>query len=165
MKICKSCARELPLDGFYRNKGRVMGKCKACHCAGVRRHRAMSDNARAYDRGRAATPERKRHAREITIKWRRENPEKYRAQTLVGNALRDGRLLKEPCLLCGSPYVHAHHEDYSQPLNVIWLCPRHHHLGHSVLSRGVPAKEIDPELFKAGTTVPQKHRVKRMENR
>jgi hypothetical protein len=44
----------------------------------------------------------------------------------VGNALRDSKLFKTPCIVCGSLKSEAHHEDYSKPLEVIWLCRRHH---------------------------------------
>jgi ribosomal protein S27AE len=50
---------------------------------------------------------------------------------LVGNAVRNGRLTKEPCLFCGEEKVHAHHRDYSKPLDVIWLCPKCHNRLHA----------------------------------
>ena len=33
---------------------------------------------------------------------------------------------KKPCEICGDLKVHAHHEDYNKPFNVIWLCKKHH---------------------------------------
>ena len=30
--------------------------------------------------------------------------------------------------------VHAHHEDYDYPLDVIWLCPIHHKARHKELA-------------------------------
>lgn len=61
-------------------------------------------------------------------KWRRNNPEKYRAHAKVNNAVRDGKLQKpDRCSRCKKRgKVHAHHEDYSRPLDVIWLCPECH---------------------------------------
>lgn len=59
-------------------------------------------------------------------RWRERNPEKYAAHTVVGNALRSGKLVKQPCERCGAQKVHAHHDDYSKPLEVRWLCPLHH---------------------------------------
>ena len=32
----------------------------------------------------------------------------------------------EPCEVCGIPESHAHHDDYSRPLDVRWLCEKHH---------------------------------------
>jgi hypothetical protein len=61
-----------------------------------------------------------------TIEWRKDNPDGYKAQTAVGNAIRDGKLIKQPCQVCRSEDVEGHHEDYSKPLEVEWLCSRHH---------------------------------------
>lgn len=59
-------------------------------------------------------------------KWESENTDKRRAATMVGNAIRDGRLERQPCEVCGASKVDAHHDDYTQPLHVRWLCRQHH---------------------------------------
>lgn len=33
---------------------------------------------------------------------------------------------KLPCVKCGNIKSQAHHEDYSKPLKVTWLCAIHH---------------------------------------
>jgi hypothetical protein len=82
---------------------------------------------------RAKTPERKAASRIISDNWRKQHPDAYRAQTAVGNALRDKKLVKMPCEICGTTKdVHAHHKDYSKPLDVTWLCALHHHRLHSI---------------------------------
>lgn len=59
--------------------------------------------------------------------WIDRNPEKHAAHTAVRSALRSGKLVRQPCEKCGSTHrVHAHHDDYSKPLEVRWLCPEHH---------------------------------------
>lgn len=58
--------------------------------------------------------------------WRRANPLKYRAHLLVHRALVSGQLKKQPCEVCGAGTVDAHHDRYDQPLNIRWLCRRHH---------------------------------------
>jgi hypothetical protein len=62
-------------------------------------------------------------------KWRLRNPEKNRAHKKVFVAVRNGSLKKLPCF-CGETKVQAHHEDYSKPLDVMWLCKIHHILIH-----------------------------------
>jgi hypothetical protein len=32
--------------------------------------------------------------------------------------------------VCGRTRSHAHHDDYSKPLDVIWLCSTHHRSRH-----------------------------------
>lgn len=67
-------------------------------------------------------------AREQIKSWRSEdeNKIKQRAHSTVKRALKSGVLTRESCEECGDPNVHAHHDDYSKPLEVRWLCPRHH---------------------------------------
>jgi hypothetical protein len=41
-------------------------------------------------------------------------------------AVKTGRLVKQPCEVCGSEEVEIHHTDYFDPINVRWLCFAHH---------------------------------------
>ena len=53
------------------------------------------------------------------------------ARVIARTAIRRGKLVRQPCEVCGSQPVDAHHDDYSQPLNVRWLCPAHHRAHHA----------------------------------
>jgi len=64
-------------------------------------------------------------ARQALRKWRANNPLKVKAHRIVFVALRNGSLQRQPCH-CGDTKVHAHHTDYSKPLDVLWLCKKHH---------------------------------------
>ena len=61
-----------------------------------------------------------------------EHPEKHRARQLAYNARRRGELIREPCEVCGDVKVHAHHDDYAEPLKVRWLCNSHHAEWHKL---------------------------------
>ena len=64
--------------------------------------------------------------------WRRANLPKYTAHLAVQRAIVSGKLQKQSCEVCGHAAVDAHHDRYDEPLNVRWLCRRHHvrlHLG------------------------------------
>lgn len=125
---CKSCERHLPASAYYASNPK---RCKECVKSRVRENRRNNPAVQAYDRLRSKRPERKAKARKIAKEWREKNPAAYAAQTAVSNAVRDGRLAKEPCLFCGENNVHAHHRDYAKPLDVIWLCPKCHHRLHA----------------------------------
>lgn len=56
------------------------------------------------------------------------------ARRKVRKAIQRGKLLKKPCERCGDVNAQAHHEDYSKPLDVIWLCPFHHMEAHGRLA-------------------------------
>lgn len=53
-----------------------------------------------------------------------------RVRARVRNAVRAGKLTKCPCEICGAMEVEAHHDDYSKPLVVRWLCRVHHNEMH-----------------------------------
>jgi hypothetical protein len=59
------------------------------------------------------------------------NPHKVAARRKVSNALQAGTIQKLACAQCGSPRAQAHHPDYSKPLEVIWLCRKHHQEEHN----------------------------------
>jgi hypothetical protein len=49
-------------------------------------------------------------------------------------AYAEGRLNAKPCIICGTDQqAHAHHLDYSKPLDVVFLCQRHHMRFHYLL--------------------------------
>lgn len=55
---------------------------------------------------------------------------KQKARAAVGHALRDGDLSAKPCEKCGNLFAEAHHDDYSRPLDVQWLCRDCHEQEH-----------------------------------
>lgn len=145
-KRCFKCLRVQPIDAFYRHsqmRDGHLNKCIECTIADVHRNRtAKLDYYRSYDRARAGQPERVqarsnyyetdayRISHAISSRrWDVSNALRKRAQTVVGNALRDGRLERQLCFVCGAR-AQAHHPDYSAPLAVSWLCPMHHAQAH-----------------------------------
>lgn len=54
------------------------------------------------------------------------NYKKELARWTVSNAIKTGKLRKQPCSVCGSPRAEGHHTDYEDKLNVVWLCRMHH---------------------------------------
>lgn len=146
MPVCKKCLVAKPLGDFYESNP---SSCKECVKAAVKRNRtARADYYKAYDRARGQDPARKEgNRRRYYIRtatpgartaeyarakeWREQNRDKRHAHVVVGNAIRDGRLKPQPCERCGySIGVQAHHEDYSRPLDVTWLCTRCHGQRH-----------------------------------
>ena len=51
---------------------------------------------------------------------------KLKARRTVKNAITAGVLIRQPCETCLSEPSQAHHDDYSKPLVVRWLCRTHH---------------------------------------
>lgn len=68
-----------------------------------------------------------------------ENPDyklKIAARTTVNRYIRLGRLFKKPCEVCKAEKVEAHHDDYMKPLEVKWLCRKHHAEHHKLENEG-----------------------------
>jgi ribosomal protein S27AE len=135
MPDCRVCSAAKEASEFYPRQLRkdgAVGECKECTKSRVRMRARLDDKVREYERARYQRPERKAVVQQRAARWNEQNPEGYAAHTAVSNAVRDGRLKKEPCLFCGQGKVHAHHRDYARPLDVIWLCPKCHHRLHKV---------------------------------
>lgn len=110
-----------------------LNKCKDCTKKDVSVHREMNiEKIREYDRQRANDPHRLEMRVEYTKKYRKENPEKYKAHGVVNNAIKVGKIKKQPGIICGSlERLEKHHEDYSKPLDIIWFCSAHHKQYHA----------------------------------
>ncbi len=119
MKTCKRCDIPKPLDEFYVHFAMADGHlnfCKECVKERIRQRRATvdlrEDEKRRYER-------KKRTGR-------------AQAQWAVNKAKNRGTLCPEPCEACGESRAQAHHDDYSRPLDVRWLCTTHHGIEHRI---------------------------------
>ena len=111
-KICSKCDIERNLSEFYRDcksPDDHRGTCKKCHNIVVKEWKiAHKDLVRKM-------------RKEYNKRAGKLSPEKRAARTAVWKALSGGGLIKQPCK-CGCIEVQGHHEDYSKPLEVEWMC-------------------------------------------
>jgi hypothetical protein len=148
-KKCFKCEKLKAVTEFYKHPQMADGrlnKCKECTKGDVQKnYRKNISHFKQYDKGRVNYPHRVK-AREDYSKtdrgraaggrakraWIGRNQEKRKAQIALGNAIRDGKIDKGPCIKCASIHnVHGHHEDYNYPLDVVWLCPKCHKIRHN----------------------------------
>jgi hypothetical protein len=112
-KQCSACGRVLPAQMFSpflrRGAWTIYSRCRDCSVV-IRRERGEPP-------GRQWKPG----------TWK-PGP-KAQARAKVHSEIRAGRLLRGACEICGEP-GQAHHSDYSKPLEVRWLCPKHHGVEH-----------------------------------
>ncbi len=66
---------------------------------------------------------------ESSRRYAQRNRKKRAAYDAVQYAIKTGKLTKKPCH-CGKKKAEAHHENYNEPLLVVWLCVRHHNELH-----------------------------------
>jgi hypothetical protein len=149
IKTCFKCGETKSISDFYRHK--MMGdghlnKCIECAKRDVREGRRVRiDKYRAYDAARAMRPDRvaareryqQTEAGKAAVdRARRRYQERHwfkrSAHHAVNNAVRDGRLHKPMnCSKCGTDgRIYGHHDDYSKPLAVRWLCSTCHRDWH-----------------------------------
>ena len=129
-KKCFKCNLIKCLSDFYKHnrmKDGYLNKCiKCCKQDSLNNRHKNIDRIRAYDRSRGA-----RRSVEKVKEYRKKYPNKYKAHTMVNNAIRSKKLFKENCEVCNrEDSVHAHHDDYLKPLNVRWLCAVCHSKWH-----------------------------------
>lgn len=155
VKKCTGCLISKTTDLFFKDKQKSDGftsRCKECglkyskeykerDVAAFReriRRRDMSPDRlkkrREYSSKIVRTATRKEYDKKQSQKYRRENIEKVRAHWRVSYEVKSGRMKRMPCSICGSEQrISAHHDDYSKPLDVTWLCPDHHRKRHMEL--------------------------------
>lgn len=139
LKRCSKCGEEKPTSGFYRHpetKDGLNSWCKDCTASRWQDWRARHPNYKQTrtpeQRHRWAQAEYRRDPTKKTRECqrrRKENPLAYAARTAVGNALQSGRLVRpSACSACGKPCKpDGHHEDYTKPLEVVWVCKSCHY--------------------------------------
>lgn len=116
-KTCSRCRNIFPTDQFYRSKGKHDGR--DCYCRECRLEIQKGPRVRAS-------------LRRVSARHRLRHPDREFARQMLGRAVRAGRIKPKPCKHCGSLNVQAHHPDYSKPLDVVWLCRKHHYEHHLI---------------------------------
>jgi hypothetical protein len=140
---CGACNIYKPASEYYEDGKTASGMasvCKPCHIECSMRTRDK-DNARELNtahmkRARLSNPEKFREReRNAGTKKRQNSPEKVSARNTVNAAVKRGDLIKpQACEECHQEKkLTGHHEDYSMPLVVQWLCYMCHGKKHRVI--------------------------------
>jgi len=112
IKPCSVCGINKPLNQFT-------------HARKVRHHRCLE-----CERERTKRRRNDGSLGRVSARYRSHHPKAVEAHRLVHQAIKRGLLQRLPCCLCGLPKSEAHHEDYSKPFDLVWLCVRHHQDRH-----------------------------------
>jgi hypothetical protein len=84
------------------------------------------DRVNELARKRLATKEGRALAKARELRYKAKHNYKLVAKSAVQHAMEKGILFRNPCEVCGNKKSEAHHDDYSKPLDVRWLCKKHH---------------------------------------
>lgn len=108
---CSRCkTTEGPMIKHTKSRGKQYYHCRPCNSARLAKYRKTESGA---ERTRIAIN------KSIEKHW-----EKQKARLKVKCAILSGKLLKPTCCSkCGAETkIEGHHEDYTKPLEVIWVC-------------------------------------------
>jgi hypothetical protein len=91
--------------------------------------------------------------------YRRRNRDKIKAHDKVYRALKAGKLVK-PLYCCVDSSecegrIEAHHWDHNRPLDVTWLCMKHHRALHAEDVRKALAEKYDRKDCKLKASLPK----------
>ena len=133
MKLCKKCLVTKPYSEFNKHpllKDGYFNSCKLCNYIAERKRLATPEGKAIRD---AYLKTRAEKDKERKKTYKNPRPERNRAKWAVKDALKKGKLVKQPCFVCGIENVEAHHPSYSEDmfLAVVWLCKKHHTEIHS----------------------------------
>lgn len=150
--LCKSCLVDREVIEFYSSNKTT---CK--ECVKSRSRQRLIDNpeaVKAYEKSRAKEPHRvkarldysktdtgRKAGDRAKKRYIETNPKKRSVHIKVGNAIRDGYLVKQACEVCKTNYnIVAHHCDYDKPFDVMRLCAQHHSDWHSINGEALNSK-------------------------
>lgn len=129
MKVCTKCHEEKPESDYGKHGDGTRPDCKVCRRETKRKYHAknrvtINANTRAW---------RKRNPKKAAAsmsRWYARKAERtgctVSARTAVNQAVKAGLLQQQPCEVCDAKKVEGHHDDYTKPLDVRWLCLKHH---------------------------------------
>lgn len=142
-KRCSKCKAEKPTSEFHRSssaKDGLRGECRSCR-AQDRQSEAYRKSHRESARRYRRTPAGKETKKRSLEKFRLTHPDQIHAVRLLNSQIEHGKLYRKPCEKCGAFPSEAHHPDYAKPLEVVWLCQKHHKERHRVEGTG-PRKAV-----------------------
>ncbi len=136
MKTCFKCNELKPLSEYYKHQQMGDGhlnKCKECTKRDSNdRHLLKLQDPEWVQKERDRHKIKARRYYGLPDDYIREKLPKeeyeYRRKVngIFSNAVRDRKIKRKPCQVCKANKAQGHHEDYSKPFDVVWLCPRHH---------------------------------------
>jgi hypothetical protein len=130
--ICANCGNEF----FARRSELEKGRAKCCSRSCRNSYWNRGENNPNWKGG---ISKKYYHYKKLQVK---RYPDRIRARNIISNRIKRGSIIREPCAICGSMDTEAHHEDYSKPLEVVWLCKKHHREKHDEMKLNMNAYAI-----------------------
>lgn len=100
---CSKCNNTLEINRLGKYR-----YCKVCHAENMRLNRP-------------------KHSQLSELQKKKANCRSY-----LNVYIKRGKIIKLPCEVCNNINSEAHHNDYDKPLEVKWLCRKHHIEYHKI---------------------------------
>lgn len=127
-RICNKCGKEKFLIDFYKDKTRLLGRSYVCRFCDNERRRILAATSQGLLKSK--TYQRSEQGKIARRLWQKReywiNRHKHTARKMVEAMVKSGDIIKKPCEVCGKERSLAHHPNYAKPLEVKWLCQKHH---------------------------------------
>lgn len=144
MKQCRTCSKTfIPSPYQIKHRDYICVECNRAYQRQwrfkrikegkpVRGKRPPREWWKEYYKKYNAKPEVKKRQAEAMRRYRQNPLFKFRikARMATRNAIVSRKLIRGNCVKCGEIKTEAHHVDYFNPLNVVWLCPSCHRKEH-----------------------------------
>lgn len=134
-RICRPCKSDI--DRARRERRKAAGLSVSGKTMPIEYQRALAERLRQdpdYRKRKAA------YAR--VYQSQPDVREKNKCRKLTRSAIDKGILVRQPCQVCGEQKVQAHHDDYSKPLDVQWLCVTHHAALHATARATMGERDV-----------------------
>lgn len=134
---CKECRNEANRDNYRKNKESLNARRRELHAKDPYKYQETRAKYNRSEKGKAVakksaekflSTERGRNlTKQAHKKYAENNRNKIRTHWRIKQRIKSGAMVRGVCEKCGdSDDVHAHHDDYNKPLDVRWLCRKHH---------------------------------------
>ena len=141
-KKCSKCKTAKPVSEFRKMSGRKSLHCWCNQCCAdysrqwqkqnKEKARASTSKYQKTQKGKLTLKNAARRRREIAP-VKPNDRLKLRARQKARQAFDSGKIIKQPCEVCGDTSVQMHHDDYTKPLEVRFFCKKHHLLLHGMV--------------------------------
>ena len=125
-------------ESHAQKRARLLESKRQYHRNNLDKDRAYRRKWRAENKDKVIAQKKRyriKHAKRLAEYYKDylvKNRVKHKARSLLSRRVQQGKIEKLPCEVCGTQEkIDGHHDDYSKPLEVRWLCKKHHYKVHN----------------------------------
>ena len=135
MKKCSKCKTEKDKNSFYIDKHKKDGLTSSCiYCCRKTGKKSILKNIDSVRERSNKYNKKNREKINSYLNEKYKNDDLHRFKILVRRKtnyyIKNNKINKLPCEVCGDKKSEAHHNDYNNFLDITFLCNKHHNEWH-----------------------------------